>query len=104
MIDAVTQANEQIAKLRIPLHTIATLTGIPLSEVSRILSRKIESTARVLKIAAAIRDLRKLAEIAAPLPLDFKKSDRLKVVIGQIERGEMRVVVTDVIEEANSSQ
>jgi hypothetical protein len=104
MIDAVAQANEQIAELRVPLHTIATLTDIPLSEVSRILSRKINSTARVLKIAAAVRDLRRLAETAAPLPLDFKKSVKLKAVIGQIERGEMKVLVTDVIEEAKGLQ
>jgi len=93
VIDLVSSANARIAALKCPLHTLAVLTDIPLSEVSRILSRKIESNERTLRIDQALTSLEHLAAIADPIPLNLRDGQRLKRVIELVEHGEMRVIV-----------
>ena len=93
MIDLINSSNERLAALKCPLATITALTGIPLSECSRILARKYVDNARTIQIDKAITSLEYLAAIADPIPLNFRDGARLKHVLDEVASGNMKVIV-----------
>ena len=93
MIDLVTSSNRRKEALGCPLETLSILTGIPLSEVGRILQGKLVNNSRTLLISKALTDLEYLAAIADPIPLNFRDGARLKHVLDEVASGNMKVIV-----------
>jgi hypothetical protein len=95
MIDAFSVAEQQIAMMKVPLSTIAVLTGISATELSAIFLRQRPCTHdKELKIAAAARALKQLSDEIAPIPVDFRRGGTLREVLERIRAGSLKVVVT----------
>jgi hypothetical protein len=95
MIDAFSVAEQQLAMLKVPLSTVAALTGISATELSAIFLRQRPCSGdKELKIAAASRALKQLADELAPIPVDFRKSETLREVLERMRVGTLKIAVT----------
>lgn len=99
MIDALTTSTQKIAAMKIPLVTISVLTGISGTELSAIFNgQKPCSAEKELRIAKAVNDLENLSKELNRVPIDFRRSEALKVLLEKIAADEVRVLAVDVSE------
>jgi hypothetical protein len=95
MIDEFSTAEGQIALMKIPLTTVATLTGISATELSAMFNRQRPCpNEKAHKIAVAVSALKQLADELAPIPVDFRKSETLREVLERVRIGTLKVAVT----------
>lgn len=86
MLDDFSKAESKIRELRIPLATLSALCGISNAELSTLFNRQRPCTSeKAARIWASVKNLVMLVDIAAPIPIDFRRAESLKSAIEKIE-------------------
>jgi hypothetical protein len=99
MIDDFSKADAKVRELRIPLSTIAALSGVSNAELSTLFNRQKPCTSeKAARIWKAVKDISILVDFVHPIPVDFRRCDALKQAIARIERGDRTVTVGEMTE------
>jgi hypothetical protein len=96
MLDALTLALDKIDKWEIPLRTLSLCTGISASELSTFFTnKKPAGRDRVLLIAETVAILDSLAKAAQPIPVAWKRSEKIKELVDKYRAGVLKVAIVD---------
>jgi hypothetical protein len=96
MLDALTLALDKIDKWEIPLRTLSLCTGISASELSVFFTKKRPAPRdRVLLIAETVTILDNLAKAAQPIPVAWKRSEKIKELVDKHRDGSLTIAVVD---------
>ena len=102
-LSTISRANFLLREFSIPLGTLASLSDIKDSNLSRYL----RETKRIggveeKRLQKAVESLKRLIEFVQPLPLDFRQAGALRRSIDAMESGELQIVMMN-LGETNST-
>jgi hypothetical protein len=96
MIDAVSLALNTVNRWEIPLRTVSLCSGICMSELWLYFQDKKQCpNDRVLVIADTVRTLDAFAKSAQPIPVAWKRAEKIKELVDRHRAGALRIAVTD---------
>jgi hypothetical protein len=93
MLDQVSIIKSTLAELNAPARILTALSGLSDGTVSNILAGTQTAPERIQELYDATASLKRLVELARPLPLDFRRSDVLREMLKALRDGRLRVCV-----------
>jgi len=104
-LDIVTILKRELPALNLPASTVASLAGISPSKLTSYLN----GVGRCghdhdIKLRAAWSGLKKFLEYAGPIPVDFRRVDKLRESIQAMAEGRLKIVVIHEPEEWHEQQ
>ena len=93
-LDVMVAVQKVIDELRCPASTIAVLAGVGPATLSRCLNRAENPGAQnEINLREAVASLRKLVTYLGPVPLDFRRVERIRECIEMMENNRLQIVI-----------
>jgi hypothetical protein len=104
-LELIDLVRKKLAALNAPASCVAALAGVSISDVSLYLnSQRSAPPEKAMRLYNAALKLETLAGQLSEIPLDYRRADVLKRVLERIDAGDLRVIVTNGIEEPRDLQ
>ena len=90
---------QKLAAMQCPAACVSTITGIPASDLSVFLNKQRPvPNHKAKQIFDAVTNIERLVESVAPVPVDFRRSGLLKLILEKFDARELLVFVDEITE------